>query len=469
MADPGRHLTSDRPLDSLWAVTLDTDVVLALVHVTDDDPLSYAMGPDEFRRRGHEAVEWVARYLETVEDLPVQSVVQPGKVRSGLAPHPPASPEPFEDVLADLDRVIVPGITHWQSPNFYAYFQANSSGPSLADPVAYTSTEAHSSVLKGARVAGLADAQLRLIETDASHAMEPGVLAAAITSDVAAGRRPFFVAATVGTTSSHAIDPVGALAASVAASADRTETWLHVDGAHAGAAAVCPELRFVNDGLDLVDSYCVDPHKGLFTAMECDVMYVADRAPLVAALSVTPEYLCNAASDSGQVIDYRDWHLPLGRRFRALKLWFVLRHYGAEGLAAAVRSHVALAQELAGWVEDDPRFELAAPVPLNLVCFRVRGDDQANQGLLDAANASGRAMLSPTRLDGRLTLRMSVGQTTTARRHVEASWALIGGFADAILSEALSPEDPPSQDMPPEDPHPEHLSPEDVRPEGTRP
>lgn len=464
------------------------------------------MTPDEFRRRGHEAVEWVARYMERIEDYPVRSTVQPGEVRSALAPSPPAAPESFDAVLADLDRAILPGITHWQSPNFYAYFQANGSGPSIlgelisaglgiqgmlwstspaateletlvcdwlvelldlpqrfrsegpgggviqdgasgatlcallaarervrgreamADLVAYTSTEAHSSVRKSARVAGLRDEQLRLIGTDASRAMDPDALATAMAEDRAAGRVPFFVAATVGSTSSHAIDPVEAIAEITAS----TEAWLHVDGAHAGSAAVCPEFRFVNNGLERVDSYCFDPHKWLFTTMECDVMFVADRAPLIDALSVTPEYLRNPASESGQVIDYRDWHLPLGRRFRSLKLWFVLRHYGAEGLAATVRSHVALAQDLAAWLDQDPRFEIAAPTPLNLICFRHVDGEQVNQRLLDDLNDSGEVFLSHTRLGDALTLRLSIGQTTTAHRHVDRLRALIDDLAPAV-------------------------------------
>lgn len=464
------------------------------------------MDPDEFRRRGHEAVEWVARYMEEIEEHPVRSKVQPGEVRAALAPSPPIAPESFDAMLADLDRAILPGITHWQSPNFYAYFQANGSGPSILGElisaglgiqgmlwstspaateletlvcdwlvelldlperfrsegrgggviqdgasgatlcallaarervrgreamdtlVAYTSTEAHSSVLKSARVAGLRDEQLRLIGTDPSRAMDAAELAAAMTEDRAAGRVPFFVAATVGSTSSHAIDPVGAIGEITAP----TDAWLHVDGAHAGSAAVCPEFRFVNDGLERADSYCFDPHKWLFTTMECDVMFVADRAPLIDALSVTPEYLRNPASDAGEVIDYRDWHLPLGRRFRSLKLWFVLRHYGAEGLAATVRSHVALAQDLAAWLDDDHRFEIAAPTPLNLICFRHVGGEQANQQLLDALNESGEVFLSHTRLDGALTLRLSIGQTTTERRHVDRLRALIDELAPAV-------------------------------------
>jgi len=463
------------------------------------------MSPDEFRRRGHEAVEWVARYLEGVEDLPVRSSVAPGEIRAGLPESPPSAPESFDAILGDVDRLILPGITHWQSPNFFAYFQANGSGPSILGElisaglgiqgmlwstspaateletlvcdwlvellglpdrflstgagggviqdgasgatlcallaarervrgrealdtlVAYTSPEAHSSVVKSARVAGLRDEQLKLVATDADHALDAGALAAEIAADQGAGRVPFFVTATVGTTSSHAIDPVAAVAEAAAGAG----AWVHVDSAHAGSAAVCRELRFVNDGLDRVDSYAFDPHKWLFTTMECDVMYVADRAPLLAALSVTPEYLRNAATESGAVIDYHDWHLPLGRRFRALKLWFVLRHYGAEGLAATVRSHVAFAQELAGWIEADPRFELAAPTPLNLVCFRHLGGDDVNRRLLDDLNATGRLFLTHTVLDDRVTLRMSVGQTTTQRRHVVAAWRLIEELAPA--------------------------------------
>ncbi|MCU1352597.1 MAG: putative aromatic amino acid decarboxylase [Acidimicrobiales bacterium] len=466
---------------------------------------SYDMSPDEFRRWGHETVEWVARYMERVEELPVRSTLAPGDVRALLPPSPPAHPESFDRVLADLDRVVLPGITHWQSPSFFAYFQANGSGPSILGElvaaglgvqgmlwstspaatelethvldwlvelldlperfrsdgpgggviqdgasgatlcallaarervgwrdgldrlVAYASPEAHSSVVKGARVAGLRDEQLRMVATDARGAMRSDALATALAEDQARGLVPFFAVATVGTTSTHAIDPVAELAPLCRAAG----VWLHVDAAHAGSAAVCPELRFVNAGLDQVDSYCFDPQKWLFTNMECDVLYVADRAPLLAALSVQPEYLRNAASESGAVIDYRDWHLALGRRFRSLKLWFVLRHYGAEGLQATVRSHVAWAQELAGWIGSDPRFELAVPAPLNLVCFRVQGGDEANRRLMDDLNATGRLFLTHTRVDGRLTLRMSVGQTNVARRHVVAAWKLIDEMAPA--------------------------------------
>ena len=457
------------------------------------------MGPDEFRRWGAEVVEWVARYMEEVDEYPVLAQVEPGSIRAKLPPAPPEEPEPFDAILADLDRVVMPGITHWQSPNFFAFFPANASGPAVLGELvsaglgvngmlwatspaatelethvldwtvelldlprrfrsdgpgggviqdsasgallcallaarervggraelgrlrAYTSNQAHSSVEKGARIAGLADDALRAVEVDDSFAMRVDALDEAVEADLAAGHRPFFVAATAGTTSSNAFDPVPA----IAEICERHGMWLHVDGAMAGSAAVCPEYRFVNDGLDRADSYCFNPHKWLFTNLDCDCFFVADRASLTSALSVVPEYLRNLASESGEVLDYRDWQISLGRRFRALKLWFVLRHYGAEGLRHHIGEHVALAQEFARWVEADERFELAAPVPLNLVCFRSVDGDEANQRLLDELCGSGDLYLTHTRLDGRLTLRLCVGQTWTGRSHVEGAWERI--------------------------------------------
>jgi aromatic-L-amino-acid decarboxylase len=366
------------------------------------------MTPDEFRRHGNAVVEWLARYLETVEELPVRSRVAPGEIRSRLPAHPPEVPQPFEEILADVGPLLVDGLTHWQSPNFFAYFPANASGPSVlgellaaglgvqgmlwstspacteletlvldwlvelcglparfhsrgpgggvlqdsassavlralvaarhravergsspGDLVAYTSDQAHSSVEKAVRVAGLDHRQLVVVATDDRQALDPNRLDAAMAADRAAGRVPFFVVATAGTTSSTAFDPV----AEIGELAGRHGAWLHVDGALSGAAAVCPELRWVVDGLDRADSYAFNPHKWLLTNFDCDCFWVADRAALVQALSVLPEYLRNAATESGAVIDYRDWQIPLGRRFRALKLWFVLRYYGPRGSA----------------------------------------------------------------------------------------------------------------------------------------
>ena len=461
--------------------------------------------PDEFRRHGHEVVEWVARYLETLEERTVQSTVAPGWVRDQLPASPPEAPEPFADVLADLDRVVVPALTHWQHPGWFAYFPTGASGPSvLADLVssglgvqgmlwstspactelethvldwmaellglperfrsdgdgggvieesasgatlcallaarwraagdgpfehlrAYTSDQAHSSVEKAVRIAGLRPEQLRVVGTAAAegYAIDPTVLGAAMAEDRAAGLVPFLVVANTGTTSSTALDPIGAIAHVTA----REGAWLHVDAAHAGSALVCPELRWVADGIDGADSFCMNPHKWLLTNFDCDCFWVADRAALIGALSVLPEYLRNTASESGAVIDYRDWQLPLGRRFRALKLWFVLRSYGAEGLRRVVRQHVELAQDLAGRVGAHPKLELAAPHPLNLVCFRHVDGDDATEALLAGINATGRVLLTHTRLDGTLVIRVSIGAQATERRHVDALWDTMAALA----------------------------------------
>lgn len=468
---------------------------------------SYHWTPDEFRQHGHDVVEWVARYLETIEAHPVQSRVAPGWVRDQLPASPPEAPEDFSAVLADLDRVVVPGLTHWQHPGWFAYFPTGASGPSvLADLVssglgvqgmlwstspacteleahvldwmaellglptrfrsggdgggvieesasgatlcallaarfraagdgpfdrlrAYTSTQAHSSIEKAVRIAGLHPDQLRLVEVDDAFALQPEALAAAMADDRAAGLVPFFVVANVGTTSSTAIDPVAAIAEVCSAES----AWLHVDGAHAGSALVCPELRWIVDGLEEADSFCMNPHKWLFTNFDCDCFWVADRAALIGALSVLPEYLRNEASESGAVIDYRDWQVPLGRRFRSLKLWFVLRAYGAEGLRHHIREHVALAQGFAARVAAHPRLEVVAPHPLNLVCFRHVDGDDATEALLAALNATGRVLLTHTKLAGRHVIRVSIGAQATQAAHVDALWALIERLCADLL------------------------------------
>ena len=465
---------------------------------------SFHMTPDELRSLGAAVLDWIASYHEHIESFPVQARVAPGDIRALLPDHPPAHGEPFAEVLADLERVVLPGLTHWQSPNFFAYFPANTSGPSIlgelvsaglgvqgmswstspaatevetqvldwmvellglpdrflstsagggviqdsassaalcavvaarerattgasnrggvrAPLVAYASTQAHSSIEKAIRIAGIGSDNLRLIDVDDQFSLRAELLEAAITADLEAGLQPFFVCATAGTTSSLAFDPVGA----IGEICRQHGLWLHVDAAMAGAAAVCPELRLAVQGAALADSWCFNPHKWLFVNFDCDCFYVADRNALTAALGLLPEYLRNPATESGAVIDYRDWQVPLGRRFRALKLWFVLRWYGAEGLRHHVRRHVTLAQELAGWVEDDERFELAAPVTLSLVCLRHRDGDEATQQVIDSVNASGRAFVTHTRLDGKLTLRVSIGQAATEERHVAALWNLI--------------------------------------------
>jgi len=465
----------------------------------------------QFRRAAHAAVDWVADYLEGIERHPVFPSVKPGEIRARLPAHPPEAAEPFDAILADLDRRVLPGITHWQSPMFFGYFPANASGPAIIGDLissglgvqgmmwvtspaatevethvldwmvellglperftsttqgggviqdtassstlvallaarerktgfasnrigvkgtltAYTSNQAHVSVEKAAGIAGIGRENLRLIDVDRDYAMRPGALERVIQADLAAGHTPFFVCATVGTTSSTAIDPVRA----IGEICRRYGLWLHVDAAHAGSAAVCPEFRWIHDGLELADSYCFNPHKWLLTNFDCDCFYVSDRAVLIQTLSILPEYLRNQATESGAVFDYRDWGIPMGRRFRALKLWFVIRTYGAEGLRTHIRNGVALAQEFAGWVRADDRFELCAPAPLNLVCFRLKGDDGANERLRDALNASGKMYLIHTKLDGAVVLRLAIGGTYTERRHVEQAWELIQGTAERV-------------------------------------
>ena len=464
--------------------------------------MSYHMTPDEFRRHGKELIDWIANYYEHIEEYPVLSPAAPGSVRAALPAAPPEAGEPFADMMADVERVIMPGITHWQSPNFFAYFPANASFPSILGELlsaglgvqgmlwqtspactelethvldwlvdmlglpetfrstglgggviqdtassavlaallaarerntgytnvengndlrlrAYCSTQTHSSMAKAAGIAGIGRANVRAIAVNNDYAMRPHDLRRQIEADRAAGLLPFFVVATIGTTSSTALDPIQA----IGEVCREYGLWLHVDGAMAGTAALCPEFRAMQDGLELADSYAFNPHKWMFTNFDCDCMWVADRGALIRALSILPEYLKNAATAAGAVIDYRDWHVQLGRRFRALKLWFVIRHYGVAGLQAHVREHVRLGQRFAGWVAADPAFELAAPAPLNLVCFRLRdGDDAANRALLERLNASGKMYLTHTVLDGKYTLRMSIGGTLTEERHVLAAW-----------------------------------------------
>ncbi|HEV8628686.1 MAG TPA: pyridoxal-dependent decarboxylase [Thermoanaerobaculia bacterium] len=466
------------------------------------------MTPDEFRRHGREVVEWIARYMERVEELPVLSRVQPGEIRAQLPAHPPEHGEPFDAVLADLDRVVLPGITHWQSPNFFAYFPSNGSGPAILGDLlsaglgvqgmlwstspactelemqvmdwlvealglpatfrtdgpgggviqdtassavlcailaareratagasnargcdgtltVYCSTQTHSSVEKAVAIAGLGREHLRAVPVDAAFAMRPEALAEVMAADRAAGLTPTCVVATVGSTSSNALDPLPP----IADVSRRHRAWLHVDAAMSGTAALCPELRWIQQGVELADSYCFNPHKWMLTTFDCSAFWVADRRPLLLALSILPEYLRNAASESGAVIDYRDWHVQLGRRFRALKLWLVLRWYGLEGLRALVRHHVALTQRFAAQVAADPDWELAAPVPLNLVCFRHRGGDEVNQRIMERVNRSGAAYLTHTKLDGKLTLRLCAGQARTEARHVEKAWQLLRAAA----------------------------------------
>ncbi len=294
--------------------------------------------------------------------------------------------------------------------------------------VAYTSSQAHSSIEKAVQIAGLGRENLRLIDVDNNFAMRPDALANQVEQDRQAGLVPCFVCATVGTTSSNAMDPLP----EIGRICQESKLWFHVDAAMSGTAALCPEFRHFQNGVELADSYAFNPHKWMFTNFDCDCFWVANRADLINTLSVLPEYLKNQATQAGGVFDYRDWHIPLGRRFRALKLWFVIRHYGIGGLQFHVRRHVGNAQQLVQWVKDDPHFELAAPVPLNLICFRHKRGDEFNQRLMDRLNRSGALFLTHTKLDGKFTLRLCVGQTNTEARHVERAWKTIQETARAI-------------------------------------
>lgn len=461
------------------------------------------MSPNEFRKYGKELIDWVADYYERVESLPVTPDVAPGAIRAMLPESAPEFPEPFGEVIADLDRVVMPGITHWQSPNWFAYFPGDSSFPailgelvsaglaqqgmlwstspaateieshmmdwlvdllglpqawktsgpgggviqmsasdsthialvvarqraqetaSLDNIVAYGSAQAHSSIEKGARVAGYR--HYRPIGVDEEFAMQAGLLETAIADDRAAGLHPAFVCSAVGTTGTTAVDPVR----SIGRIARREGLWHHVDAAYAGSAMICPEFRHHQDGLELADSYVFNPHKWMFVNFDASAFYVADRRPLIETLSILPPYLQDAASQSGAVIDYRDWHVPLGRRFRALKLWFTLRSFGAEGIRAKIREHVGAAQALAARLEADDRFELVAPTPFALVSFRHVAGDAATDRLADAVNRSRRAHLTASKLpDGSSFIRVSVGQTSTTARHVESLGDLFDELTD---------------------------------------
>jgi aromatic-L-amino-acid decarboxylase len=468
------------------------------------DEKTFHMTADEFRRHGHAMVDWIADYRKRIESFPVLSRAEPGQLRASLPASPPEKGEDFSAIFGDLEKLILPGITHWQSPNFFAYFCTGASAPSVLGDllssglgvqgmlwatspactelethvldwlanmldlpekflststgggviqdtassaslcallaareratnfasnqqgcdgklVAYTSSQAHSSIEKAVQIAGIGVKNLRLIGVDEKFAMRADDLAKQIEADRRSGLIPCFVCATIGTTSSNAMDPI----AEIGRVCREQNVWLHVDAAMSGTAAICPEFRGTHAGLDLADSYCFNPHKWMFTNTDCSCFYVADRNALIQSLSVVPEYLRNKASDAGTVIDYRDWQIPLGRRFRSLKLWFVIRQYGIEGLQYHIREHVKLAQQFAQWVRDDDRFELAAPVPLNLICFRHKSGDEANQKIMDRLNRSGDLYLTHTKLQNKITLRVCIGQEDTQARHVEKAWKRI--------------------------------------------
>jgi aromatic-L-amino-acid decarboxylase len=471
------------------------------------------MSPDEFRKQGKQMIDWIADYYENIEKYPVLSQVQPGDVKAQLQANPPTQSESMEQIMQDVNSIIMPGITHWQSPSFFAYFPSNSSGPSilgdllssglgvqgmlwatspacteletqvldwlakmlqlpekfrstlvggaviqdtassaaltavlaarerktnyqtndtgnLGNLVAYVSGHTHSSLEKAIKIAGIGKNNLRLIGVDENLAMHSDLLEAAIKKDLQAGLIPFFVCATVGSTSTNAIDPL----TEIGQISKKYQLWMHIDAAMSGTAAICPEYRYLLNGVELADSFSFNPHKWMFTNFDCNCFFVADRSVLIKTLSILPEYLKNQATESGAVFDYRDWHIQLGRRFRSLKLWFVIRHYGVNGLRYHIQEHIRIAQQFAEWVRFSKDFELVAPAPLNLVCFAHKMGNEFNKKLLETINSRGKMYFTHTIINGKYILRMCIGQTNTREEHVRDAWKTIQETANELIS-----------------------------------
>ncbi len=468
---------------------------------------------DEFREQGHKLVDWMADYLESVEQNPVRAQVNPGDITKQLPGCPPDQPESFDAIFHDFQNVILPGMTHWQHPSFFAFFTANSSPPSVlaemltatlgaqcmlweTSPSAteletlvldwlrqmcglpapndggfhgviqdtassailcailtarekatkwetndsglvaskqlavYTSQETHSSTEKAVKIAGIGKSQLRKIETDDQFALLPEALEAAIKHDIASEVVPSCVVASIGATGVGAIDPLR----EIGEICRRYEVFLHVDAAWAGNALILPECRWMIDGIENVDSLVLNPHKWLMTNFDCSAHFVRDPEALVRTFSILPEYLRHANQD--QVIDYRDWGIALGRRFRALKLWFVLRSYGTERLQNILRAHIGLAEWLEEQVTQSDVFELTSPRRLSLVTLRYAPDghpeeslNELNQKLVGRLNASGKLYVTGTTIDTRFVIRFNIGQTYTKRKHVERAWEMLQEFA----------------------------------------
>jgi aromatic-L-amino-acid decarboxylase len=473
------------------------------------------MSPDEFREAAHQAVDWIADYLRDIRDLPVVPDVQPGELIDRLPAAGPEQGESMDAILADFRDLIVPGITHWNHPRFFAYFSISASGPGilgemlaaalnvnhmlwktspaateleqvtlgwlrqwiglpadffgiihdtastgslhailaareLAAPearrtgihpplVLYASEHAHSSIDRGVLAAGIGLDNIRHVPSDDEFRMRPDALAAMIEADLAAGKKPFCAVATVGTTSTTSVDPIE----DIGAIARRYKLWFHVDAAYAGSAALLEEHHHILDGAARADSLVVNPHKWLFTPVDISVLYTRqpDVMRRMLSLEEVPPYLDTAARD--RAVNLSEYSLALGRRFRSLKLWFVLRYFGREGITRILRGHRDLARELAQKISADSRFELAAPVLFSLVCFRYRGSDQDNRDLLERINASGRAFLSGTTLHGKFVLRLAIGNVATTADDVRQTWEWIRSSALPVTgSPAVTPPHP---------------------------
>lgn len=475
------------------------------------------MTSQQFRQYAHQLADWMADYLENIEQYPVKAQVQPGQILDQLPALPPTHAEDFEKILSDFSAIILPGITHWQHPSFFAYFPANSSYASVlaemltatlaaqcmlwdTSPAAaeleermldwlklltglpqhlqgtlcdgastatlsailaarekatgfsvnrhgftcnsavlrvYTSAEAHSSVEKAAKMAGIGQENVVKIAVDAQFRLQPQLLQEAIAEDINKNYTPLCVVATLGTTGCTAIDPLE----EIANICNRFSVWLHVDAAYAGTALLLPEYRWMLKGMEQADSFVFNPHKWLFTNFDCSAFYVKDKDTLLKTFSILPEYL--KTEHRNQVNNYSEWSPQLGRRFRALKLWFVLRNFGSQQLQEKLRHHINLAHSLSHQIKQHLLFEIAAPVTLNLVCFRLvppwlqQQPDELNalnEQLLQRLNQSGKMYLSHTKLNGLYTLRMVIGQTYVSQKHVAAAWELIQTHAAALLS-----------------------------------
>jgi aromatic-L-amino-acid decarboxylase len=476
-------------------------------------PVTGDMSAEEFRRFGHEIVDWIANYFEHIEELPVLAQIEPGDLKAQLPPSAPENGESMEAILADVDRLIVPALTHWSHPSFFAYFATSTSAPGIfgellsaafdvksmlwrTSPASteleevtldwlrqmlgldagmsgfiydtasvsslhaiaaaregvemrireegmsgrkdlpllrvYASEQAHSSIDKGIITLGLGQRALRKIPTDGEFRMDPNALAAAIVEDKRNGFLPFCVVATVGTTSTSSIDPVPA----IVPICEKHALWLHVDAAYGGSAAIVPEMQHILAGCDRADSLVLNPHKWLFTPFDLSVLYCRHLDLLRRAFSLVPEYL--RTPEQEKVRSGSDYGVQLGRRFRALKLWMIIRYFGHDGLAARIREHCRLAKLFASWIEESPDWELMAPLPFALVCFRAHptaaGEteevqakrlDVLNEAIMHGVNATGKAFLSHTKLNDKLTLRLSIGNIRTTERHVRQVWELL--------------------------------------------
>lgn len=457
--------------------------------------LSYADYIEDFRRAGHEAVEWIASYLEHTREYPVLPRIQPGDLIDALPASAPEKGEPFDAILDDFQQKIIPAITHWNHPRFLAYFACTGSTPaivaemlsaalntnglhwltspavaelekvalgwlrqwmglpddyfgiiydtasvstmhaiaaaremaapefrengSLPNLVLYTSQESHSSVEKGAIAIGVGQKNVRKIPTDSEFRMRPQALSEAIQQDLGAGRKPFCVVATTGTTSSTSVDPVPA----IADIAQQHNLWLHIDAAYGGSAAVLPECRWILDGVERAHSLVMNPHKWLFTPVDLSAFFTRRPDILRRAFSLVPEYL--RPHENPRAINLMDYGVPLGRRFRSLKLWFLMRYFGRDGVQHLLRHHIQWAKEFADQVDAHPNFERIAPVNFSVVCFRLKGDDARNRALLERVNANGDVFLSGTSLSGQYVLRVAIGNLATTRDDVQYTWQLL--------------------------------------------